>query len=157
MADHFNGLTPAEAERLALLAEECAEVIVAVGKVLRHGYESYNPTEYNGYSNRRTLMIEMGDVRAAMIMLCDAGDVQKEGVHAQADHKLKCVRQWLSYRNSVAEFPMIAHAYCRDLLQLAAAVLEDWTATESEYDQALVAAIREWCKPYSQSDAGAKF
>lgn len=27
MTEHFNGLTPAEDERLAMLAEECAEVI----------------------------------------------------------------------------------------------------------------------------------
>lgn len=34
---HFNNLTPGEAERLAMLAEECGEVIQAVGKILRHG------------------------------------------------------------------------------------------------------------------------
>lgn len=34
----FNGLSPAEVERLALLAEECGEVIQTVGKILRHGY-----------------------------------------------------------------------------------------------------------------------
>jgi len=45
---HFNGLSPAEAERLALLAEECGEVVQAVCKVLRHGYESTNPTLCNG-------------------------------------------------------------------------------------------------------------
>ena len=33
----FNGLTPAEAERLALLMEECGEVVQIIGKVLRHG------------------------------------------------------------------------------------------------------------------------
>ena len=32
MQDHFNGLTHAEAERLAMLAEEAAEVIQVVGK-----------------------------------------------------------------------------------------------------------------------------
>ena len=36
--EHFNGLTPAEAKRLALLAEECGEVLQAIGKVLRHGF-----------------------------------------------------------------------------------------------------------------------
>lgn len=45
----FNRLTPAEAERLALLAEECGEAIQAIGKILRHGYESNHPefTETN--------------------------------------------------------------------------------------------------------------
>lgn len=32
MTESFNKLTPAEAERLALLSEECAEVIMAIGK-----------------------------------------------------------------------------------------------------------------------------
>lgn len=35
MADHFNGLTPAEAERLALLLEELGEAQQAIGKILR--------------------------------------------------------------------------------------------------------------------------
>ena len=37
MDDHFNNLTPGEAERLAILAEECGEVIQIIGKILRHG------------------------------------------------------------------------------------------------------------------------
>ncbi len=32
---HFNELTPAEAERLAYLAEECGEAIQIIGKILR--------------------------------------------------------------------------------------------------------------------------
>ena len=33
--DKHNNLTPAEEERLALLSEECGEVIQAIGKVLK--------------------------------------------------------------------------------------------------------------------------
>lgn len=40
---HFNGLSPAEAERLAILAEECSEVVQKVCKTLRNGYESTHP------------------------------------------------------------------------------------------------------------------
>ena len=57
---HFNQLTPAEAERLAVLAEEMGEAIQAIGKVLRHGYESTHP--YGGPTNRTTLEREIGDV-----------------------------------------------------------------------------------------------
>lgn len=42
---HFNGLTPAEAERLALLSEELGEAQQAIGKILRHGYDSSNPVD----------------------------------------------------------------------------------------------------------------
>lgn len=58
--EHFNRLTPAEAERLALLAEECGEVIQAIGKVLRHGFESTHPD--GGPTNRESLERECGDV-----------------------------------------------------------------------------------------------
>lgn len=53
VSQHFNQLTPAEAERLALLAEECGEVIQAIGKILRHGYESRHPD--GGPTNREAL------------------------------------------------------------------------------------------------------
>ncbi len=59
----FNGLSLAEAERLAILAEECGEVIQVVGKVLRHGW---NPTDHTTgitYDNRADLETEMGHVR----------------------------------------------------------------------------------------------
>lgn len=68
MADHFNQLTPAEAERLAMLAEECAEVIQVVGKILRHGYESYHPSN-PAFSNRDLLHQELTDLFAVQNQL----------------------------------------------------------------------------------------
>jgi NTP pyrophosphatase (non-canonical NTP hydrolase) len=61
---HFNQLPPAQAEALALLAEECAEVIQAIGKILRHGLWSEHPE--SGISNYNTLQREIGDVLAAL-------------------------------------------------------------------------------------------
>ena len=99
---HCNSLSPAEAERLAFLAEECAEVIMAVGKILRHGYESYNPDVDGHVGNRVALALEMGDVRAAMIMLCNAGDIEKSCVHGRADEKLETVRKWMHHQPSAS-------------------------------------------------------
>ena len=65
MSDHFNGLTPAEAERLAMLAEECGEVIQMVGKILRHGYDSYHPSDPTT-TNRHLLIAELRDVNAVL-------------------------------------------------------------------------------------------
>lgn len=62
---HFNGLTPAEAERLAMLAEECGEVIQIVGKILRHGYESFHPVNPR-VTNRQLLVRELRDVNAVL-------------------------------------------------------------------------------------------
>ena len=65
--DHFNKLTPAEAERLAILAEECGEVIQVIGKILRHGYDSYHPDQQGTkpelrFTNRKALGAELCDL-----------------------------------------------------------------------------------------------
>lgn len=72
--EHFNKLTPAEAERLAWLAEECSEVIKAISKIQRHGYESFDPTDPNHMGNRHDLAREMIDVIKAMQFMLINGD-----------------------------------------------------------------------------------
>lgn len=67
MSEHFNQLTPAQAERLAILAEECGEVIQIIGKILRHGLESCHPV--TGEVNRTALVRELYDVKAAMVLM----------------------------------------------------------------------------------------
>lgn len=71
---HFNNLTPAEAERLAMLAEECGEVIQAVGKILRHGYDSHHPDQAGKppefrHTNRDQLKQELADLLAVVDMM----------------------------------------------------------------------------------------
>ena len=75
MTDHFNGLTPAEAERLAMLAEECAEVIQIVAKIQRHGYESFHPNDPST-TNRMLLKKELIDLAAVEGQMLDWGDVR---------------------------------------------------------------------------------
>ena len=93
----FNQLSPAEAERLALLSEELGEAQQAIGKILRHGYESQNPFE-PGPTNRDRLEKECGDVRHAMIRLCEAGDLSKERIHKCADLKRENVKPYLHHQ-----------------------------------------------------------
>lgn len=69
MTEHFNKLTPAQAERLAMLIEECGEVIQIAGKVLRHGYDSYHP-DNPAVSNRELLGRELTDLLAVAASLC---------------------------------------------------------------------------------------
>ena len=63
MTDHFNRLSPAQAERLAMLIDECGEVIQIAGKILRHGYDSYHPDRPH-ISNRELLQRELTDLAA---------------------------------------------------------------------------------------------
>lgn len=99
--EHFNKLTPAEAERLALLAEECGEVIQAIGKILRHGYESYHPNDVLKTSNRRLLERELGDIQAAYQLMHDAKDVSFENVEVRCAQKLLAVHQYLHHQEDV--------------------------------------------------------
>lgn len=75
MTTHYNGLSPAEAERLAYLIEECGEVIQAATKVLRHGYASINPNKPSDGSNRTQLARELGDVSRALRQMLTCGDL----------------------------------------------------------------------------------
>jgi NTP pyrophosphatase (non-canonical NTP hydrolase) len=93
MIEPFNKLTPAQAERLDMLAEECAEVIMAVSKIKRHGYRSYNPVSESDETNFDGLQREIGDVLALLFAMEKAGDpvfVQNEFTSASKwQRKLK--------------------------------------------------------------------
>ena len=95
----MNNLTLAEIERLTILAEEAAEVIQAVTKILRHGYESSHPSlpPHDIFNNRQHLVKELGDLRATLAIMIQAGDVSiKDYIQAAAAaHKLERLPQYL--------------------------------------------------------------
>lgn len=74
---NVNKLTAAEAERLAMLAEECGEVVQVIGKILRHGYESFHPADPL-VSNRMMLQNELADLAAVVQMLDNAQDIESD-------------------------------------------------------------------------------
>ena len=76
--NHFNDLTPAQAERLAILLEEMGEAQQAIGKILRHGYESRHPD--GGQTNRESLERELGDVHHAIQRLCVRSDLNEKNI-----------------------------------------------------------------------------
>ena len=77
--DHFNKLTPSQAERLAMLAEECGEVVQIVGKILRHGYDSHHPDD-PATSNTRLLEKEIEDILGVHLAMILSGDIRSPGV-----------------------------------------------------------------------------
>lgn len=95
---HFNGLTPAQAERLALLAEELGEAVQVIGKILRHGLDSSHPDAVVGDTNRRELERELGDVSAATTLLVLAGDLDLERIDEAENDKLERVGQYLHHQ-----------------------------------------------------------
>jgi len=52
----------AEKERLYMLAEEAAEVIQMVNKILRHGYDGYHPDDPLQTTNSELLQNEINDL-----------------------------------------------------------------------------------------------
>ena len=88
-------MTAAEAELLAVLAEECGEVIQAIGKILRHGWHSCPPA--GGRSNQAQLTLELGDVAAVTALLVRA-DLLDESLIAEARiAKLERIHRYLHH------------------------------------------------------------
>lgn len=75
MKHHGNNLSKAQIERLAWLSEELGEVIQAIGKILRHGYDSKDPTNSNHKGNRADLEREIGDAYTAITLMSNEGDL----------------------------------------------------------------------------------
>lgn len=87
MSAHHNGLDPEAAELLAVLAEECGEVVQRIGKVLRHGLESRNP--YTGTCNRESLTDELTDVFTVTRLLHGLGVVHMGQIELGMPAKLE--------------------------------------------------------------------
>lgn len=87
MSEHFNKLSPAEAERLAYLLEEMGEAQQAIGKILRHGYNSRDPTNPNHKGNRCDLEREIVDVLGAIELMYKKGDILKQSINDMVDMK----------------------------------------------------------------------
>jgi len=93
---HYNKLTPAEAERLAILSEECGEVIQIIGKILRHGYKSSHPE--GGPTNRKLLAFEIGDVITAVLMMTEIEDINNNIIDERVEYKLEKIKKYLHHQ-----------------------------------------------------------
>ena len=100
-SQNINNLSAAEAERLALLAEECGEVIQVVGKILRHGYDSANPLVDVSPTNREELEKELGDIELVVDMLKSCSDVDNNAIQLRRKTKPAKMMLWLHYNQDV--------------------------------------------------------
>lgn len=100
---YANGLNEAQEERLYILAEECAEVIKEIQKVLRFGFESvhpHNPT----VTNRTLLTNEMGDLKAAMALLTCNGDIMETSLNYAAIDKNYRMQRFVKFSHNYGAF-----------------------------------------------------
>lgn len=96
---NVNELTPAETERLAILAEEMGEAVQVIGKILRHGYESRNPLDKKSKSNRANLELELGDVISAINRMVRENDVDGDDIESRSIVKDIKIKQWLHHQD----------------------------------------------------------
>lgn len=94
----FNNLTPAQAERLALLAEELGEAVQIVGKCLRHGFNSFNPDDPRRARNWELLQRELDDVLFAIELLCVDGDLYEPSIEVCRAEKARKVWDYLHHQ-----------------------------------------------------------
>lgn len=100
---NFNQLTDAETERLSILLEELGEAQQAVGKILRHGYESFDPTIMSGPapSNRSNLEKELGDVSFIVELMCKRHDIDKPTIRARRLAKAIKIEEYLHHQGKL--------------------------------------------------------
>jgi len=94
----FNRLTPAEAERLAFVMEEMAEAQQIIGKILRHGYQSYHPDDPEKTSNRALLAKELGHVYCGIQLLVESHDISGFILELCRSKKHKKVKRWMHHQ-----------------------------------------------------------
>jgi hypothetical protein len=97
---HINMLNESQIERLAILSEEMGEAQQIIGKILRHGFNSYNPNLLTHTTNRVLLHRELGHVLYAIDMLTDARDVDRTAIRAQTAQKANRIKPYLHYQEN---------------------------------------------------------
>lgn len=79
-----------QADRLIRLMEECSEVQQEAAKILRFGFDSFQPEDPTRELNRDRLRREMIDLKVAWDMMCGMGEVNSFGFREiAAVHKQK--------------------------------------------------------------------
>lgn len=98
ITQHFNQLSEAEQERLAILIEECAEVQQIACKILRHGYDSRNPKVQDSETNCEMLERELGDLQHAIVRMGASGDVSFATITDRSHSKPEHIKPYLHHQ-----------------------------------------------------------
>lgn len=87
----------AQHERLSVLVEELGEVQQVIGKILRHGIDSFNPLDASEETNRTKLEKELADVNLMVLHMIDHGDVDVNNINEYTEKKVDKINRWLHH------------------------------------------------------------
>jgi NTP pyrophosphatase (non-canonical NTP hydrolase) len=82
-------------ESLVITQEECAEVIQAISKILRFGFDSRYPTEESA-STKECLTMEVGQLLCMVNILIEQGIIDEDDMIAAMEHKKIKLETWSS-------------------------------------------------------------
>ena len=82
---------------MAITQEECSEVIQAISKINRFGFDSRHPEKT--YNNREHLEEEVGDLLAMIDLLIINDIVSEDNINAARRKKFAKLRQWSNVMN----------------------------------------------------------
>ena len=93
----MNLLTEAEEERLIMLAEEAAEVVQVVTKILRHGYNNYHPDDPS-MTNWKLLHEELLDMTAVLSEMNKRGDINFQATEKEVSDRWNKKLRWTHHQ-----------------------------------------------------------
>jgi NTP pyrophosphatase (non-canonical NTP hydrolase) len=79
-------------EILSITQEECAEVIQAISKIFRFGFDSRHPDK--GYDNREHLEEELGDLQCMIALMIEHGIVRERMLDVAKTKKYEKLQVW---------------------------------------------------------------
>ena len=82
-------------ETLVITQEECAEVIQAISKVLRFGFDSSYPFD-DSATTRECLEMEVGQLLCMVDILMEQGVLDTLNVEQSKQHKRLKLKEWSS-------------------------------------------------------------
>jgi hypothetical protein len=80
-------------EALIITQEECAEVVQAVSKVMRFGFDSCYPTE-DSASTKECLTMEVGQLLCMVNILIEQGVIDEDAMIAAMEQKKVKLETW---------------------------------------------------------------
>lgn len=97
----MNLLTPAEIERLALLAEEAAEIVQITSKILRFGKQSFHPNDPTETTNIKLLEMECSHIMVAIQLLAQEDDIDTLYLEDHFKGKVESVNNYLEHNKVI--------------------------------------------------------